>query len=529
MQVKAIDIDHIPQISFKDRTYIKGSTGLDRFIQYPFEYSAFDSLIQARRKFPVDRATLVDVLKEDYQDLESSALTTKNIDALLNENAFTVITAHQPSLMTGPLYYIYKILSAVKLASELNHSHQDIHVVPVFIIGGEDHDFEEINHLYLFNKKIVWENKGLGSVGQLSTDGVEEVIDACLDILGDRSNAIDDLTRLKELLSECKNYGEFAFRLTHYLFDHLGLVILQTDNAKLKANFSAIVKEEIISRPSQKLVEEAQSQLAEIDFSSQAHAREINFFYRGVDFRSRIVYEDDRYKVLDSDLSWNEEELIREIATNPQNFSPNVVMRPIFQEFTLPNLAYIGGGGEIAYWLERKSQFAHFDIHFPMLIRRTSALFLNERALKQIEELGLTVEHLFMEKESLIKHYLSISEAPDYKLDSFVEDIESVFNHLSTKIESIDKSLLKTASSEMVKAQKSIEYLESKLKKSVKQKEEVNLKRLERLIEQLLPSGKLQERHANIWEYISRYDKSLIDTMLPHCNPFDKEVKLFIS
>ncbi|NNE27062.1 MAG: bacillithiol biosynthesis cysteine-adding enzyme BshC [Saprospiraceae bacterium] len=529
MQVKAIDIDHIPQIGFKDRNYIKGMPGLESFIQYPFEYDAFKDVIKGRKSYPVDRNTLVEVLTDNYKGVESSEKTQININSLKDLNSFTVITAHQPSLMTGPLYYVYKILSAVKLAEALNKDHSDIHVVPLFIIGGEDHDFDEINHLHLFNKRIAWENTGKGSVGQLDTEGIEQVLDACLNILGERSKAKDDLQHLKTVLPACKNYGEFAFKLTHYLFDHLGLVILQMDNAKLKSNFKEIIKQEIISRPSQKLIEAAQDELNAIDFSPQAHAREINFFYRGQDFRSRIILEDNIYKVLDSNISWTEEELISEIDSNPQNFSPNVVMRPLFQEFTLPNLAYIGGGGEIAYWLERKTQFAHFNIHFPMLVRRTSALFLNERSMSQIEELGLSVEHLFMEKHSLIKYYLSISEAPDYKLDAFVDDIETVFRQLSHKIESIDKSLLKTAKSEMVKAQKSIEYLESKVKKSVKQREEVNLKRLERLVAQLIPEGKLQERYSNIWEYISRHDKSLIDEILPYCDPFEKNVKLFIS
>jgi len=202
-------------------------------------------------------------------------------------------------------------------------------------------------------------------------------------------------------------------------------------------------------------------------------------------------------------------------------------MRPLFQSLILPDLAYVGGGGELAYWMERKSQFEHFDLHFPMLVRRQSAMIVSGSAMKQTGKLGLQLSDLFSDEASLIKTYLSKSDHPDYKLDSYKTKIESLYAELEKHIASIDQSLAKTTQSEAVKSTKSIDYLESKLKKSIKTKEEVNLKRIEKLKTKLFPSG-LQERHDNIFEFISSNGVGIINEMLPHCDPMAKVFKAFL-
>lgn len=527
MQVINIDINQVPQFSKKDKAYLSGLTDFDPFVQYPFDFDNFQNIINERSQFPCDRTTLVNVLLSQYDPDTTSQLTLDNIRLLQNDNCFTVTTAHQPTLMTGPLYYVYKILSTVKLVQRLRNQFGEHQFVPVFIIGGEDHDFDEMNHFHLYQKRIEWLSKGSGSVGDYSLEGFHSVLASAKEILGSNENTDVILKDLEQKMSLFKNYGDLSFYLTKQLFDHLGLVILRMDKAELKSLYKPIIKAEILNQESQPIVKQAQEKIMSLGFEPQTYIRDINFFYKKDNIRKRIEFDGTNYIIVDSDIMFSKDQMLEEIESHPERFSPNVIMRPLYQELCLPNLAYIGGGGEIAYWLERKSLFQHFNIHFPMLIRRMSAMIMSEGQYKQLEKLGLKVEDLFRHKDDVIKTYLELSDAPDYKLDVYRERIAEIFNEIALHIKQIDQSLEKTVHAESAKSQKSVDYLESKLKKSVKQKEEIQINRINKLVDRLFPKG-LQERHDNVFEYISQYGQGMVDRILEHSDPFDKTFKVFV-
>jgi bacillithiol biosynthesis cysteine-adding enzyme BshC len=528
MQILDIEVDSINQFSKRDKDYYTDPKKFADFLAYPFEYSAFEKIIHNRSVIDTDRNTLHDVLKAQYASVQSCDRTLHNIEAIKDKNCFTVITAHQPSLLTGPLYYILKILSAVKLANKLNKDFPENKIIPVFVIGGEDHDFEEMNHLNLFGNKISWSSDANGAVGRFPLHGLKEILDQVNDILGPQSKASDLMTKFYQALESSKNYGEFSFKITHALFDHMGLVILRMDEARLKNIFKEIIKEEIFKNPSEKLIEATQAQLEKIGYKNQAFAREINLFYHCDAGRKRIEKNGNLFHIVDTDISFSAEEITNEIDKNPQNFSPNVALRPLYQEMILPNLAYIGGGGELAYWMERKTQFQHFGIPFPMLIRRCSALIISDKTLVQIETLGFTIQEFFDDELKLIQAYVKASDHPDAGLKSYHQQLEETFSNVENLAKKIDPTLTKTVQSELVKAKKSLDYLESKLTKSIKQKEEVQINRIKKLKSKLFPAG-LQERHDNILEFISSEGHELLDALLDHCDPFDKNFKVFIT
>lgn len=528
MQVQNIPIDSVNALSHRDITYWKNSKTFLPYLSYDFEYSKFKEVINNRSNITTDRKLLHKVVKDQYSDIAISEITQNHIIALQEENCFAVTTAHQPSLMTGPLYYIYKILSTIKLTKRLRQDFPEYYFSPFFVIGGEDHDFEEINHFHLFNKVIEWKNQGKGSVGRLDTNGIEEAITEAQNILGSKSKAIDLINDIGLLAQNCKTYGDFSFKLTHLLFDHLGLVILRMDNPELKKAFIPIMEEEIYNSVSKPLVEAQQSKIENLGFANQAFARDINLFYLSPHGRNRIEAVGDQFKIVDTPLSFTKDSLREELHNHPERFSPNVVMRPLFQELIIPNLAYIGGGGELAYWTERKTQFQHFGMPFPMLIRRTSAIIISNAQEKQLNNLGFSIEDIFMDYQALIKMYIDNSDHPDYSLSEAEKDIQSTFKKIEDQVSQIDSTLKKTVQSELSKVLKSVSYLENKLKKSIKQKEEIQLNRIQKLKDKLFPSG-LQERHDNIFEYISQYGRNIIDEMLDHCDPFDKTFKVFIK
>ncbi|MBK7427234.1 MAG: bacillithiol biosynthesis BshC [Saprospiraceae bacterium] len=231
--------------------------------------------------------------------------------------------------------------------------------IPTFILGAEDHDVEEINHIHLFNKKIVWETNQTGSCGRFNLDGLEEVIEQLKETLGGSANAESILNRVQNAYSGYRTYGQATRIFIHDLFNEYGLVILDMDDSKLKNEFKSVIQDEILNETALQNIINTQEEISNLGYKPATFVRPINFFYLGNGYRERIEREAENFRLQQSGQLFTPEEMSAEIDSAPENFSPNVNVRPVYQEFTLPNVAYIGGGGELAYWLERKIILLH--------------------------------------------------------------------------------------------------------------------------------------------------------------------------
>jgi len=297
---------------------------------------------------------------------------------------------------------------------------------------------------------------------------------------------------------------------------------LNMSHKKLKQLFVPIIKEEILEQSSAPIVNKTIRELEGLGFAGQAPPREINFFYLREQLRERIVLENNSYQVLNSGYRFSKEEIILEIESHPERFSPNVVMRPLYQELVLPNLAYIGGGGEIAYWLERKVQFEHFGINFPMLIRRNSVLWIDKAAAKRMDKLGLSSEAVFCDVEDLVKDYVRRNSEEEMSLDGEKESLKSLFTTLANKISAVDSTLVKTVWAEHAKQLKGLEQLEMRLLRAEKQKHETALNQLRALKEKLFPKNGLQERYDNFLPFYLRYGSAFFDILKENLHPLEK-------
>ena len=523
MKVIKVNYDQVPHISKRDLAYIKGDENLRPFYNYDFSFDAFSQIISDRKSFPVNRNLLVATLKKQYQDQPTSDSTNKNIASLSDDNTFTIITAHQPSLLTGPLYFIYKICSVINLCKRLKEAHPDSDFIPTFILGAEDHDFEEINHFKVFNKSIVWETEQKGAVGRMSIDGIRKVLDETKEILGQSPNAQEISDIFDQSLSTAKTYFDFVFGYVNKLFSKYGLVIINMDNPQLKGSFAPIIKSEVLDNLSQATVNKTIDNIEAAGFKGQATPREINFFYLSENSRERIVFEDDLYKVLNTDFKFSKEEMISEIDTHPERFSPNVIVRPLYQEFTLPNLAYIGGGGELAYWMERKEQFAAAKIFYPMLIRRNSAQWNDGGILKQQAKLGLSSIDFLKGEHNLINNFIEANATEEVDLSEEKKIIEDAFAKMAEKAKAIEGPLEKYVLAEQAKQLKVTNQIEGKLLKVIKQKHDVSLNKIKSLKEKQFPSQSLQERKNNFLQQYIKHGKSYIDFLVTHLDPFVKE------
>lgn len=522
VNVTLIPYAEVPQVSSRDKAYAREDESLRPFYKYPVTIASFAQVIEDKKKETIDRKTLVKVLVEQYDRIGVTKNVGENIRALQDENTFTIVTAHQPTLFTGPLYYVYKIISTINLAKKLTSQYPDYQFVPIFITGGEDHDFEEMNHVNLFNKKLVWENEESGSVGAMKTSGLKNVLAELKEILGESEKAQKVYQLIEQTHTQFDTYSDAALSLANTLFEKDGLVCINMNHPKLKKLFIPVIKEEIFNQASQPLVEATSKKLNEAGFKSQAFPREVNFFYLNPQLRERIVFEDEKYKVLNTNLEFSKKEMESEIENHPEHFSPNVIMRPIFQEKILPNLAYIGGGGELAYWMERKTQFEHFGINFPMLIRRNSAVWIDKGTQKRINKLGLTSTSVFGETEGLVKAFVKNNTEGELNFSEEKKELESVFEKIKKRVEQVDPTLGKTVLAESAKQIKSLENLESRVMRAEKQKHETSLNQLRKLKEKLFPSNGLQERKDNFIPFYMKYGAAYFDVLKANFDPMEK-------
>jgi len=527
MQVCKIPFDQIPQFSARDVAYYHEDPRLRPFYKYPARMEAFADVLADKSKAETPRALLAEILTEQYASIDHPEPALEQIRKLLSPNTFTLITAHQPSLFTGPLYYVLKIISTINLARELSTQYPDYQFVPVFVTGGEDHDFEEVNHLHLFNKTLTWESGETGSVGMMRTESIRPVLEELKTILGDSPNAQKAFALLERAHQKHDRYADATIELVHGLFGKSGLVVANMSHPELKKTFVPVMLSEILDQVSHPIVQQTIEQLNEAGFEAQANPREINFFYLLPQKRERIVFEDGVFKVLNTDLTFAPDAMRAEIENHPERFSPNVIMRPLYQESVFPNLAYIGGGGEIAYWLERKAQFEHFGINFPMLIRRNSAMWIDRGLCKKMNKFGLTVRDLAGDEEALIKNYVRENAAGELSLNDEKAALHAIFEQIAQKAQVTDPTLVSRVWAEHAKQLKSLESVESRLIRAEKQKQEVAINQIRGVREKLFPGNGLQERRENFLTFYVRYGEAFFDALMAHLHPLEKGLVVF--
>jgi bacillithiol biosynthesis cysteine-adding enzyme BshC len=525
MEITRLDYAAVAEFSTLDKAYAASEPTLRPFYEHPVNLEQFEAVIAAKQGFDGNKRTILATeLLAQYQAIEASEATLNNIHALRDNNCYTIITAHQPSLFTGPLYTIYKILSAIKLAEQVQEQHPSIQVVPVFWMGGEDHDFEEVNHLHLFGNTLTWDDEQGGSVGAYNTASMRAVLDQTKEILGSGARAQVLAERLEAYFGTERTYREGVRDWLNWLFADYGLVIVNAGTKAFKQQLIPILQEELLQHSSKVLVEQTVEALEAAGFSQQAHARTINIFYLSPHKRSRIVLEDGQYQVLDTNISFDKEALLQHLEAHPEKFSPNVILRPLFQELVFPNLAYVGGGGELAYWLERKTQFEHYQVPFPMLVRRASVLWIPKSISKLMDKLDLGIKDIFIDTHQLIKQYVIDNASEELSFAQEIEAINEVFEQLIGKTVAVDPALERAVIAQQVNTQKAIGKLEQRLIRAEKQKQENSIQQIEKIKDTLFPNQGLQERYDNFMGFYTRYGNEFINTLYQQINPLDKQL-----
>jgi bacillithiol biosynthesis cysteine-adding enzyme BshC len=504
--------------------YLGRKPELDEFFgNYP-DVEGFKNQIESKKTTfsATSRQLLNDALKQQYKNTSVSELTAQNLESLLDENTFTVTTGHQLNIFTGPFYFLYKIVTAINLANTLKKEFPKQNFVPVYWMATEDHDFEEIQYFNVNNTKINWNRESSGAVGRLKTDGFDVVFKEFSALLGTSSNA-DELRELfKKTYLENDNLAAATRYLVNEFFGEYGLVIIDGDDVRLKKQLTPFVKEELLQNTSFKEVSESNKRLG-ADYKIQVNPREINLFYLKDAVRERIIFENNIFKINNSSLTFSENEILREAEEHPERFSPNVILRPLYQEIVLPNLAYIGGGGELAYWFQLKNYFNSVNIPFPILVLRNSVLLATKKQVSKLNKLDISIPEIFKKQESLIAD--AVKELSEVKID-FSEQkayLQQQFIDLKELAKKTDGTFMGAVNAQEKKQLKGLDNLEKRLLKAQKRKLSEVVNRITGLQNELFPNQSLQERSQNFSEFYEVLGRDLIPMLLKNTDPLKFE------
>ncbi len=522
--MKATYIEYSETNSFSKTllAYLAHNEELKPFVGNWPTLEGFDRQLAEKKPFS-HRAILVDRLRTQYGELLKDAPTVAdNIALLLQENTYTITTGHQLNIFTGPLYFIFKIMTAIRLADDLRARHSDKNFIPVYWMATEDHDFEEINHTKVYGKKISWDTPGVSATGRMDTASIAAAVKQYTNILGLSDNSAKLTHIVEEAYLKHARLADATRYMVNELFKSYGLLIIDADDRHLKELFKPVIKEDILSENSFKAITARSAELEAKGFSTQVHAREINFFYLTDEFRERLVLNSDgRYEVLHQNIYFSREQLIAEIENHPERFSPNVVMRPMYQEVILPNLAYIGGGAEMVYWMQLKSNFDHYQIDFPILIPRNSAMITDDNVAAKLFRVDLTFKSIFRPTEVLKKEYVRRHTKERLNLNDEWMELNAIFGKIKLRTHKIDPSLGPSTEAVKARLKKAINNLEKKLMKAEKRNHQHALTDIDNVKEKLFPGGGLQERSENFALLYVKYGDNLFRDLYKYFNPLD--------
>ena len=503
--------------------YLAGMENLNSFYQFSPDDEGLDKAIAARKQFPVNRKVLTAVLRKQYQNYSLHEAVNKNIDALAAENTFTICTAHQPNLMTGYLYFIYKIIHAAKLAQHLQSRHPDHQFVPVFYIGSEDNDLDELGVFRFNGIRFRWQTEQTGAVGRMSTHDLQPLLQQLIALIGPPG---DNAERLKDLILQAYSKHATIAAATRYIVNELlgrfGVVVIDSDDAELKALYIPVLEQELFQPKANDLVQQTSAALNK-EYTAQAFSRPINLFYLKDDIRERIEQNGEEWRVLRTNIHWNKEALEEEIKTHPERFSPNVILRGLFQETILPNVAFIGGGSEVAYWLQLKPVFDYYKIFFPALVLRQSVLWIDPRSAELQRRIGLSDEELFQPTEKLIRTFVQQHTHKDLQLEDLKQQMNQVFDQVKAKATDIDVTLRASAEAALTKMRYQMDVMEKKMMRAEKRNMADQVSQIYKLRNKLFPNESLQERYDTFMPFYLEQGESFFDTLLQATLPYGNQ------
>lgn len=508
-----IFLDYLYEFESVKPYYIKNFRKTD---SYP---SHFEEVLS---KYKTDRNSIAKILKNQYLNKRISAKTAYNLKMISDPSTLFVFTGQQLGIATGPLYTFYKIITTIKLAHHLSTKYPGYNFVPAFWLAGDDHDFEEIRSVTLLNNDnspvIVTygeiEESGnvdndLGSVGFLK---IEDEIDLFISKVNESLRPTEFTPAIISILYESYKKGKTfadAFKdLLFKFFDKHGLIIVNPQDKELKSLLKPIFKNELenFRTHAEKLVSNSAG-LEEV-YHAQVKIKPLNLFYHYGKGRYSVEPVDhNEFKLRRKKVKFTKEELNNLIETEPENFSANVVLRPICQDFLFPSAFYVAGPAEVSYYAQIIPLFSYFQLPVPMVFPRAGATILERNVSVLSDKFGLQISDFFVRREDVIK--LAASRLSGINLEEIFEkaglELSETIEYLKNALQHIDKTLLDPSDKLKLRIVSGLEELKKKAEIARIKRNESTLNQVKKALNLILPNGILQEREINIIYFMNKY------------------------
>ncbi len=500
--------------------YLSNFSALRRFYQYDYRsLQGFADAAEARKPAMGHRDLLADVLLEQNKSFGAGEESLRHIEELRAEQTFAVVTGQQVGILGGPLYTIYKTISAVKLARQLRDQLPGYAFVPVFWLEGEDHDFEEMNKIVVLSQEgspasVEFPHpskqgaKSAEPVGKIKLGaGIEAFFDQLAKALPTTEFREALLQRLKSVYtSEATFSGAFA-ALLHSLFPDEGLVIIDANDRRLKQLTRHIFLNELETFPriSQKIIQQSAS--LEEQYHAQIKTKAMNLFLVHNGGRYLIEPREHDFALRGTRQYFTREELLRILDESPEAFSPNVALRPICQDTILPTAAYVAGPSEVAYFAQLKPVYDYFSCPMPVIYPRASATVVEERQQKILEKYQLSIGDVFRQPTRLQQHVIDM--VSEVKIDELFThtsaQIGDLLQEMRFGLTTIDPTLLGPLDATRDKVDGALQVLKQKAAEAQQRKHEIALRQIRKVQNFFLPNGDYQERALNLFSFVNRY------------------------
>lgn len=506
-----------------DAKIIAKHFSLDNFQHYKASFDNLKNTFENKDNLNFD---FLEIIRKQYIEFDAEddyeQILIKN-NYKKGNKVYTITCAHQPILFGGPMYVLLKIIDCIVLCEKLRKQNPNICFLPIFYIGAEDHDVDEICKVSIFNKTIQWHNESKAASGFWKID--ENFIQTKNELFSIIKNTPNEAF-ICDIIEQCfvdKNYGISYQKFIHKIFGKYGLLSIQPNDKQIKAQMKFVFSDELKTTESFKKVTETNEILKE-HLDIQAKPREINLFFSDEHARNRIILDGEQYKVMNTNICFNKNEIQTFVDNNYANISPNVILRPLMQEYILPNILFIGGGAEISYWLQLKTLFKYYNIQFPMLLRRSSAIIVEKNSIEKLKKWDIDLKYFIQNINDIEKKYLQEHKSKSSNIDFEFQTIQEQLNNIKNKAKDIDFAMLSSIEADEVKIIKILQNVVSKLDKTEKNKMEIVLKQLENIREKIMPNKVLHERKNSWIEYFAMYGFDWLEYMIQHQDAFKGEM-----
>lgn len=497
---------------------------------YACDFHSLESVssqVDRARKSSEHRKILCEVLLEQNRNFGASERAIEAVESLRDENTFCVVTGQQVGILGGPLYTLYKMFTAIKLANHLNASFPQRKFLPLFWLEGEDHDFAEVNSVTLLNHENLPTtieylldgkplDKNIGAVGELVFDnGLESYFSQIEKTLPPSEFRSHLMQMLRASYTQGRTFNQ-AF--AHWLSSVLSnleksqpslppVVFISSNDKRLKQMLKPVFQKELQEYPRTSQLVIDQSALLEKEYHAQIKPKAINLFLFYKDGRFLIEPRDNDFALKGIRFYPTRDELFRMVDETPEMFSPNVVLRTICQDTLLPTAVYVAGPSEIAYFGQLKPVYELFGVPMPMVYPRISATIVEQKLQTVLEKYELELIDFFGNRKKL----------NDRVIDFLSEvNLDTLFNHATRRIEElsselkfgldyIDPTLSGALEHTRSKIESQLRVLKEKAAAAQRRKHEVALRQIDKVYNNIYPNGNFQERELNIVQFMNKY------------------------